>query len=101
LNDLRQPLAQENDDSMHLGRISQKELLSKGKFWRLAAEGKKRAIVDVAPNLLVLVYHVLVTGRPYQERGTGIVEEQQKRRIRFHVRVLGRLSVDVGCRPIG
>jgi len=72
-----------------------------GKFWRLAAEGKKRAIVAVAHNLLVLVYHVLATGQPYQERGTGIVEEQQKRRcIRHHVRALGRLGVNVGCRPI-
>jgi hypothetical protein len=39
--------------------------------------------------------------QPYQERGTGIVEEQQKRCcISHHVRALGRLGVNVGCRPI-
>ncbi len=81
---------------------AKKNCYLKGKFWRLAAEGKKRAIVAVAHNLLVLVYHVLATGQPYQERGAGILEEQQKHRcIRHHVRALGRLGVNVGCRPIG
>ena len=70
----------------------------KGKFWRLAAEGKKRAIVAVAHNLLVLVYHVLATGTPYQER-EGLPQERQKqRRIRHHLRALGRLGINVGCR---
>ena len=40
---------------------AKKSCYLKGKFWRLAAEGKKRAIVAVAHNLLVLVYHVLAT----------------------------------------
>src|SRR4051794_15978470 len=71
----------------------------KGKFWRLAAEGKKRAIVAIAHNLLVLVYHVLATGLPYQER-TGLVEERnQQRRIRHHIRALGRLGINVGVHP--
>jgi transposase len=74
----------------------------KGEFWRLAAEGKKRTIVSVAHNLLVLIYHVLSTGQPYQERGARIVEEQQEHRsIRHHLRAFGRLGVNVGCRPIG
>jgi transposase len=81
---------------------AKKNCYSKGNFWRLAAEGKKRAIVAVAHNLLVLVYHVLSTGQPYQERGAGILEEQQKHRsIRHHLRALGRLGVNVGCRSIG
>jgi len=50
---------------------AKKNCCLKGKFWRLAAEGKKRAIVAVAHNLLVLVYHVLNTGQPYQERGSA------------------------------
>ena len=47
---------------------AKKDCYLKGKFWRLAAEGKKRAIVAVAHTLLVLVYQVLGQGKPYQER---------------------------------
>jgi hypothetical protein len=39
----------------------------KGKFWRLAAEGKKCAIVAVAHALLVLVYQVLSQGKPIKK----------------------------------
>jgi hypothetical protein len=61
-----------------------------GKFWRLAAEGKKRAIVAVAHTLLVLVYEVLGQTKPYQERQTSAVEERHRKRlIRHHVRSLG------------
>jgi transposase len=67
------------------------------KFWRLAAEGKKRALVAVAHSLLVLCYQVLVQGQPYQSPGTPAVEERQKQRlIRHHVRCLGRLGINVG-----
>ncbi|MBC7927963.1 MAG: IS110 family transposase [Bryobacteraceae bacterium] len=76
-----------------------KDCYLKGKFWRLAAEGKKRAIVAVAHNLVVLVYHVLATGTPYQERGGPPEERHKQRRIRHHIRALGRLGVNVGCRP--
>ncbi len=76
-----------------------KDCYLKGKFWRLAAEGKKRAIVAIAHNLIVLVYHVLATGQPYQERGGPIEEPQKQRRIRHHIRALGRLGINVGCRP--
>ena len=71
----------------------------KGKFWRLAAEGKKRAIAAIAHNLLVLVYHVLATGQPYRERDGFIEEPHKQRRIRHHIRALGRLGINVGCRP--
>ena len=75
-----------------------KDCYLKGKFWRLAAEGKKRAIVAVAHNLLVLVYHVLASGQPYQERGLVLSEQRHKqRRIRHHLRALGCLGVNVGC----
>lgn len=67
------------------------------KFWRLAAEGKKRALVAVAHSLLVLCYQVLVQGRPYHSPETPAVEERQKQRlIRHHVRCLGRLGINVG-----
>ena len=69
----------------------------KGKFWRLASEGKKRAVIAVAHALLVIAYQVLKQGRPYQENGKPDIEERQKRRlIRHHVRCLGRLGVNVG-----
>jgi transposase len=81
---------------------AKKNCYLKGKFWRLAAEGKKRAIVAVAHNLLVLIYHVLATGQPYRERGAAVIEEHQKQRcIRHHVRALGRLGINVRCRPAG
>lgn len=76
-----------------------KDCYLKGKFWRLAAEGKKRAIVAIAHNLLVLVYHVLATGQPYQERSTLVHERHQQRRIRHHIRALGRLGINVGVHP--
>jgi transposase len=79
---------------------SKKDCHLKGKFWRLAAEGKKRAIVAVAHALLVLVYQVLSQGKPYQQRaGTEIDDRQQRRLIRHHIRSLGRLGINVGFSP--
>ena len=76
---------------------AKKDCYLKGKFWRLAAEGKKRAIVAVAHTLLVLVYEVLRQTKPYQERQTPAVEERHRKRlIRHHVRSLGRLGINVG-----
>jgi hypothetical protein len=76
---------------------SQKDCSLKGKFWRLAAEGKKRAMVAVAHSLLVWVYQVLASGEPDQERGmAGVEERQRKRLIRHHVRCLGRWRIHVG-----
>ena len=74
-----------------------KDCYLKGKFWRLAADGKKKAIVAVAHNLLRLVYHVLSHGQPYQEKGRPILDERQRERlIRHHVRALGRLGISAG-----
>ena len=41
-----------------------KDCYLKGKFWRLAAEGKKEAIVAVAHTLLILVHQVLSQDKP-------------------------------------
>jgi transposase len=68
----------------------------KGKFGRLAAAGKKRALVAVAHNLLVLVYQVLATGMPYRERVGFPQERPTPRRIRHPLRALGRLGSNVG-----
>jgi transposase len=74
-----------------------KDCYLKGKFWRLAAGGKKKAIVAVAHNLLRLVYHVLSQSKPYQEKGRPILDERQRQKlIRHHVRALGRLGISAG-----
>jgi len=76
---------------------SKKGCFLKEKFWRIAARhgGKKPpAVVAVAHTLLILVYQVLRTGQPYQERGApAITDAQRERIIRHHIRRLGQLGV--------
>jgi transposase len=73
-----------------------KNCFLKDRFWRLAARGKKRALVAVAHTLLVLLYRSLSTGQPYQERGAVEVNERKRKRlIQHHVRRLGRLGIAV------
>jgi transposase len=73
-----------------------KNCFLKDRFWRLAARGKKRALVAVAHTLLVLLYRSLSTGQPYQERGVVEVNERKRKRlIQHHVRRLGRLGIAV------
>ena len=60
-------------------------------------DGKKKAIVAVAHNLLRLVYHVLSQGCRYQEKGQPILDERQRQKlIRSHIRALGRLGISAG-----
>jgi len=74
-----------------------KRCFLKDKFWRIATKhgGKKApAVVAVAHLLLILVYQVLRTGQPYQEReAAGMTEPQRQRLIRHHVRRLGKLGM--------
>lgn len=75
----------------------------KDKFGRIKAKhgGKKPpAIMAVAHVLLILIYKVLLTGIPYQERGAPLITEQQRKRlIRHHIRRLGKLGIAVrSCR---
>jgi transposase len=73
-----------------------KDCFLKDRFWRLAARGKKRALVAIAHSILVLLYRTLSTGQPYQERGAVEVNEPKRQRlIQHHVRRLGRLGVAV------
>jgi transposase len=73
-----------------------KNCFLKDRFWRLAARGKKRALVAIAHTILVLVYRSLASGQQYQERGSVEVNETQRQRlIRHHVRRLGRLGIAV------
>ena len=71
-----------------------KDCYLKGQFWRLAAEGKKEAIVAVAHTLLILVHQVLSQDKPYQENNRPLLDERQRKKlVRHYVRALGRLSI--------
>ena len=66
-------------------------------FRRLVGRrGKKRAIVAVGHSLLVVIYHVLLTGRPYQDLGVDYFDKLDAARIvRSHVRRLESLGYKV------
>jgi len=73
-----------------------KDCFLKDRFWRLAARGKKRALVAIAHSILVLIYRSLSNGQAYQEGGAVELNQQKRRRlIRHHVRRLGRLGIAV------
>lgn len=71
----------------------------KEQFWRLTAShaGKKApAVVAVSHMLLIRIYHVLASGKPYEEKQPPPLTEPQKARmIRHHVRRLGKLGIAV------
>jgi transposase len=70
----------------------------KDRFWSVASKKQKKqpAVIAVAHGLLRLVYQVLKTGQPYQERGGAELDQRQKERIiRHHIRRLGRLGIPV------
>jgi len=63
--------------------------------------GKKRALVALAHSLLVVIYHVLLTGRPYHDLGVGYFDKLDASRIvQSHVRRLERLGYTVTLAPI-
>jgi transposase len=73
-----------------------KDCFLKDRYWRLAARGKKRALVAIAHTVLVLVYRSLATGQAYEERGAVELDQRKRQRlIRHHVRRLGRLGIAV------
>lgn len=83
---------------------AKKQCFIKEKFWKLTTKKhhKAPALVAVAHTLLGLVYRVLETQQPYQERGAPILDEKQKQRlIRHHIRRLGKLGIAVSSpRPV-
>jgi transposase len=70
-------------------------------FHRWAARrGKKRAIVAVGHALLVTVYHMLRTKKPYQDLGADHFDRlDPERQIRYHVRRLADLGKKVTLEP--
>jgi transposase len=78
---------------------AKKNCFIKEKFWRIVSKsgGKKApAVIAVAHTLLGLVYQVLSTHRPFEDRQAPPLDERQRQRmIRHHVRRLGKLGITV------
>jgi transposase len=70
-------------------------------FHRLARRrGKHKAAVAVMHSLLVIIYHVLKEGRPYQDLGPDYFEQLDAGRLeRHHVRRLEQLGFTVTLAP--
>lgn len=70
-------------------------------FRRLTrTRGEKRAIVAVAHSILVIVYHLLKTGKPYQELGRDYFEKLDPQRLTNDlVKRLQRLGHKVTLEP--
>ena len=66
-------------------------------FHRLAARiGAKRAIVAVAHSILVIIYHVLKDGVPYQDLGHDYFQHRNPERVRHRaIRQLESLGYNV------
>ena len=69
----------------------------RAQYRRLAPRrGKKRALVAVAHSLLVVIYHVLLTGRPFEDLGVAYFDKLDSARIvKSHVRRLESLGYKV------
>jgi transposase len=82
---------------------AKKNCFIRDKFWRITTKsgGKKnKALIAVAHTVLQLVYEVLRTGQPYQDRQTPALAEPHKQRlILHHVRRLGKLGVRIRSSP--
>ncbi len=70
-------------------------------YHRLARRrGKEKAAIAVAHSLLVVIYHVLRTGQPYQELGVDYFDRLDSARVeRHHVRRLEQLGFTVTLTP--
>jgi transposase len=47
--------------------------------------GSKRAAIAVGHSILVIYYHMMKTGEPYQERGVEYLKQMDKQRLRRHL----------------
>jgi transposase len=71
-------------------------------YHRLSARrGKKRAAVAVAHTILTIMYHILRTGRSYEELGGNFFDERDRKRVaRRQVARLERLGYRVTLEPV-
>jgi transposase len=89
-----------------LGEVAWSAARSKGtylhaQYHRLARRrGKHKAVMAVAHTLLVMIYHVLKTGRSYQELGVDYFDRLDAARLeRHHIRRLEQLGYTVTLTP--
>lgn len=54
---------------------------SRGYHQIAARRGNKRAVVAVAHSILVIYYHMLTTGEPYQEKGANYFSELDRKHV--------------------
>jgi transposase len=82
--------------------VKKKDCFLKEKFWRINSKNKgvkAPGLVAVAHSILLLIYDVLSTGKPYQPHNPPPLTEAQKERlVRHHVRRLGKLGVRMRSR---
>ncbi len=84
-----------------LAASRQKGSYLREKFYRLKARrGHKRAALAVAHKILISVYHMLDSGRPYHELGDLYLDKLNQQNIAHHlVRRLQRLGYKVSLEP--
>jgi transposase len=83
--------------------VMKKDCHLAGKYRHLCARtgSKMKARVAIARKLLVIVYHVLSTLKPYEEPKPQSASKQVKQRtIQKHLRELKKLGLDVQISPI-
>lgn len=80
----------------------QKQGYLAAQFRRIAARrGKKRAGMAVAHSILVIIYHLLRDGVPYEEHGDSFFEERDRELTEKRlIRQLERLGHQVSLQPI-
>ena len=71
-------------------------------FQRVARRrGRQKAVIAVARSVLIVIYHVLRTGRPYSELGGNYFDQLDATRVeRHHVHRLEQLGYTVTLTPI-
>ena len=63
--------------------------------------GRKRGLVAVAHSLLAVIYHMLNEGPAYRDHGPQFLDRlRAKHLIRFHVRRLQHLGLEVAITPV-
>ena len=73
----------------------------RAQFERLARRrGRKKAVVAVGHTILVIIYQLLRTGRPYAELGADYFDTLDSTRLRHHhVQRLNQLGYEVTLKP--
>jgi transposase len=82
--------------------VKKRDTYFHAQFHRVARRrGRQKAVVAVAHSVLVVIYHVLRSGRPYGELGVDYFDHLDAARIeRHHVRRLEQLGYTVTLTPV-